>query len=44
MIKWDTEFDLEFEKTRALGVLGKIVPQSEIFMTTAQSSKGGKKL
>jgi hypothetical protein len=30
-IMWETELDMEREKAKAFGVLGKIVPQSEIF-------------
>jgi hypothetical protein len=30
-IQWETELDVEKEKAKLFGVLGKIVPKSEVF-------------
>ena len=38
-IQWDTELDVEKEKAKLFGVLGKIVPQSEVFFQDHKSSK-----
>lgn len=39
LIQWDAELDMEKEKARLFGVLGKIVPQTEVFFQDHKSSK-----